>query len=381
MSKNGFHLAQINTARALASLDDPLMEGFVSQLAEVNALADESPGFVWRLADESGNAATDIHAFDDERILVNMSVWESLEALRAVQLSRPPRVLAPRPGEMVRAREHAAHVVVDRGRLGPERRGREAQAGASRGERTDPGGVHVQGPLPTAPLAVTAISSAHDTASHHQRGFAHARAAGSLGQSDRLQVWGRHAPGRRGVPGEQRTVFFTGKQYARFEEQQEKAARAGTPDAGHDPAARVTFQKKTGIEAEVLYPTLGLSILHSSNRADYRDVVRAASRVYNDWLAEFIAHDRKRLIGSAMIPMDDVGWAVEELERVAKKGFRTPMIHAAPPEGCPPYRDKIYDPFWARAEEMELPITLHIVTGRIPDPMACHTVREWEEGP
>ena len=51
------------------------------------------------------------------------------------------------------------------------------------------------------------------------------------------------------------------------------------------------------------------------------------------------------------------------------------------PEGCPPYRDKIYDPFWARAEEMELPITLHIVTGRIPDPMACHTVREWEEGP
>ena len=131
----------------------------------------------------------------------------------------------------------------------------------------------------------------------------------------------------------------------------------------------------------MLYPTLGLSILHSSNRTDYRHVVRAASRVYNDWLAEFIAHDPKRLIGSAMIPMDDVGWAVEELERVAKMGFRTPMIHAAPPEGCPPYRDKIYDPFWALAEEMELPITLHIVTGRIPDPMACHTVREWEEGP
>ena len=181
--------------------------------------------------------------------------------------------------------------------------------------------------------------------------------------------------------GHKGPFFFTGKQYARFQEQQEKAAQAGTPDAGHDPAARITFQQKTGIEAEVLYPTLGLSILHSSNRTDYRDVVRAASRVYNDWLAEFIAHDPKRLIGSAMIPMDDVGWAVEELERVAKMGFRTPMIHAAPPEGCPPYRDKIYDPFWARAEEMELPITLHIVTGRIPDPMACHTAREWEEGP
>ena len=82
MSQNDFHLAQINIARARASLDDPVMEGFVSQLEEVNALADESPGFVWRLADQSGNAATDIHAFDDELILVNMSVWESLEALR-----------------------------------------------------------------------------------------------------------------------------------------------------------------------------------------------------------------------------------------------------------------------------------------------------------
>ena len=62
-------------------LDDPIMADFVDQLAQVNALADESPGFVWRLADESGGAATDIRAFDDDRILVNMSVWESIEAL------------------------------------------------------------------------------------------------------------------------------------------------------------------------------------------------------------------------------------------------------------------------------------------------------------
>jgi len=175
--------------------------------------------------------------------------------------------------------------------------------------------------------------------------------------------------------------FFTGKQYARFQEQQEKAAQAGTPAAGHDPAARVEFQNKTGIEAEVLYPTLGLSILHSSNRPDYRDVVRDASRVYNDWLGEFVAHDPKRLIGAAMIPMDDVGWAVEELERTVKMGFRTPMIHAAPPEGCPPYRERSYDAFWACAQDMEVPVTLHIVTGRVPDPMACHTREEWEEGP
>ncbi len=181
--------------------------------------------------------------------------------------------------------------------------------------------------------------------------------------------------------GTEGPFFFTGKQYARFQEQQEKAAQAGTPDAGFDPAARIEFQNKTGIEAEVLYPTLGLSIMHSSNRPDYRHVVRDASRVYNDWLADFIAHDPKRLIGSAMIPMDDVDWAVAELERTGKMGFKTPMIHAAPPEGCPPYRDKSYDSFWAAAQEMDLTVTLHIVTGRVPDPMACHTVAEWEEGP
>ncbi len=181
--------------------------------------------------------------------------------------------------------------------------------------------------------------------------------------------------------GTEGPFFFTGKQYARFEEQQEKAAQAGTPDAGFDPAARIEFQNKTGIVAEVLYPTLGLSILHSSNRPGYRHVVRDASRVYNDWLGEFIAYDPERLIGSSMIPMDDIDWAVAELERTAKMGFKTPMIHAAPPDGCPPYRDKNYDRFWAAAQEMDLAVTLHIVTGRVPDPMACHTVAEWEEGP
>jgi predicted TIM-barrel fold metal-dependent hydrolase len=82
-----------------------------------------------------------------------------------------------------------------------------------------------------------------------------------------------------------------------------------------------------------------------------------------------------------MIPMDDQDWAVKELERAVDAGHRTPMIHAAPPEGSPPYRDRVYDRFWAAAQERNVPITLHIVTGRIPDPMACHTLAEWEEGP
>ena len=76
------HLAQINIGRLKAPIDHPSIAGFVARLADINALADRTPGFVWRLQTEDGNA-TSIRPFDDERIALNMSVWESLEALRA----------------------------------------------------------------------------------------------------------------------------------------------------------------------------------------------------------------------------------------------------------------------------------------------------------
>ena len=75
------YLAQLNITRMRAPLDHPLMERFVAWLEPINALADESPGFIWRLQTDEGDA-TSIRAFEDDRILVNMSVWESLEALQ-----------------------------------------------------------------------------------------------------------------------------------------------------------------------------------------------------------------------------------------------------------------------------------------------------------
>ena len=75
------HLAQINIGRARAPIDDPIMAGFVARLDEINALADSSPGFVWRLKTEEGNA-TSLTPYNDNRILVNMSVWETPEDLR-----------------------------------------------------------------------------------------------------------------------------------------------------------------------------------------------------------------------------------------------------------------------------------------------------------
>lgn len=79
---NTFHLAQVNIATGRAALDDPLMKGFVDRLDTLNALADTSPGFVWRLQTDDGDA-TAIQVFDNPRILFNLTVWESIEALEA----------------------------------------------------------------------------------------------------------------------------------------------------------------------------------------------------------------------------------------------------------------------------------------------------------
>ena len=76
-----YHIAQFNVARMIASLDDAVMRGFVDGLEPINTMADEGPGFIWRLKDDGG-AATSIQVFEDEAILVNMSVWESMDALK-----------------------------------------------------------------------------------------------------------------------------------------------------------------------------------------------------------------------------------------------------------------------------------------------------------
>lgn len=77
----GHHLAQVNIARLAAPLDSPQLTDFVANLQPINAIADESAGFVWRLQTEEGDA-TSLRFSDDEWLIVNMSVWESVDALR-----------------------------------------------------------------------------------------------------------------------------------------------------------------------------------------------------------------------------------------------------------------------------------------------------------
>lgn len=76
-----WQLAQVNIGRIRAPMTDPIMAEFADALAEINALAESSPGFVWRLKDDSNNA-TSIQAYSDPRVLVNLSVWTDVAALQ-----------------------------------------------------------------------------------------------------------------------------------------------------------------------------------------------------------------------------------------------------------------------------------------------------------
>lgn len=78
---SAFELAQLNIARLAAPLDSPVLEGFVNNLDRVNAIAEQSPGFVWRLQTEDGDATAIRHFGDD--VLVNMSVWKDVASLHA----------------------------------------------------------------------------------------------------------------------------------------------------------------------------------------------------------------------------------------------------------------------------------------------------------
>tara|TARA_Y100001934_G_scaffold276992_1_gene374753 strand:+ start:1986 stop:2270 length:285 start_codon:yes stop_codon:yes gene_type:complete len=82
MSETQFHLAQLNMGRIRYPVEDPRMAGFMNRLDKINALVDGTEGFVWRLQTEEGNA-TALRPYEDDRDLINLSVWESIDVLNA----------------------------------------------------------------------------------------------------------------------------------------------------------------------------------------------------------------------------------------------------------------------------------------------------------
>jgi len=127
---------------------------------------------------------------------------------------------------------------------------------------------------------------------------------------------------------------------------------------GWDPAERLKDMDIDGVEADVIYTTLGFRQFWLTDAP----LQRACFRVYNDWLAEYCAYAPKRLAGLALISLYDVAEGVKELRRCAGRGLKGALIWASPPEDRP-YGATDYDPFWAEAQALGIPISLHSITG------------------
>jgi predicted TIM-barrel fold metal-dependent hydrolase len=180
--------------------------------------------------------------------------------------------------------------------------------------------------------------------------------------------------------GEEGSFFFVGREgeAARMDELVNANAKdrrlEDLAQAGCDPVFRMKLMAADNIAAEVLNPTWGLWIPRISDPK----LRNACAEVYNDWILEYCSENLTRLLPIAITPILDVDWAVKEVGRVFKRGARGVMVGTNPADPALPYRDRHYDRFWAASEEAGLPVTLHIVTGRVRDPFTYHGAKERE---
>jgi predicted TIM-barrel fold metal-dependent hydrolase len=128
-----------------------------------------------------------------------------------------------------------------------------------------------------------------------------------------------------------------------------------------DPVERIKDQDLDGVSAEVLYTSLGMPLFQITDK----ELQGACFSVYNTWLGEFCSSNPRRLIGLALIPMWDIPSAVRELERCAKIGLRGAEIWGNAPDDKP-YSNPMYDPFWQAAQDLNMPISLHVGTSVMP---------------
>jgi predicted TIM-barrel fold metal-dependent hydrolase len=149
---------------------------------------------------------------------------------------------------------------------------------------------------------------------------------------------------------------------ARFQAPETISARGRLEDVhsgGWDPDQHLKDMARDGVAGEVLYPSQGLFYFKVADPA----LMSAIFRAYNDWLAEFCRTDPARLKGVAMINLDDVREATDELERTARLGLCGAMIAEYPAEERR-YDQPEYEKFWAAAASLEMPLSLHTATRR-----------------
>ncbi len=149
---------------------------------------------------------------------------------------------------------------------------------------------------------------------------------------------------------------------ARFENPEQISAHGRFEDVhagGYDPEQHIRDMKIDGVSGELLYPSQGLFYYKVADSL----LMSAIFRAYNDWLSEFCSYNPDRLKGVAMINLDDVSEGVAELERCANMGMAAAMITEYPQESRR-YDSPEYEPFWAAAQDLEIPVSLHTATRR-----------------
>ena len=149
----------------------------------------------------------------------------------------------------------------------------------------------------------------------------------------------------------------TGLRFENPEDLTVEGSMETVPLGGLDPHEHVKDMDLDGVAAGVLYPSQGLTLF----RVPATDVLSASFRAYNDYLAEFCAPYPNRLKGIAMINVDDVADGTQELERAAGLGLAGAMISVSP---VLPYGHPAYERFWAAAQDLEIPLSLHTGTIR-----------------
>jgi predicted TIM-barrel fold metal-dependent hydrolase len=129
-----------------------------------------------------------------------------------------------------------------------------------------------------------------------------------------------------------------------------------------DVQARIEDQELDGIDAEVIYP----SVLFHAYQIKDLEILKATFAAYNDWTADYCKDASDRLFPLACIQLYDLDGAIAEMERAKQLGHVGVCIPAtAPPDRL--YSDPWYDGFWAAAQEMKMPLTMHIFTGATPN--------------
>ena len=133
----------------------------------------------------------------------------------------------------------------------------------------------------------------------------------------------------------------------------------GSPPGSYDPAARLDVLDAEGIDAALLYPTIGICW---EGNVDDPALATAYTRAYNRWIVDFASHDPKRLYPVAHISLIDPGGAVVEAERARKAGCVGIYLSPdAPARNGRRLSDPVYDRFWAAAQDLDMPIGFHVV--------------------